>query len=442
MSIFWFAPIAITSLIVPSLVLGWFESRREARRISDGLRVRSQTRSGVAYVSNSIQKAQAKVLKTTQYLGIGLGLVGLVWGYIGTQETQSFLLAGILLVVYLNFTNSTLPQRMARWTLKRLVPHVLKHGGEAEVQDVLRAGWLVGKASFARMALEAHAQWRSPESIKAIADIPHIIHQQPWSKNREDDERSSTQLQLEVGWKGILHNFGFHKYLARSPWPGDLQRKAREEILFSRQMEEEFDPVRPDTVTRLLDNSLYWERVARAATQQDEEAFFDLVDHEAALEGTIERYFQDVFQVYPYLTQAYCESCRRWAIEYQAGRYTLPTCPECATAEYLRTDIKEVVGMVGSITVRRFEDGTLYWNLWDRTSDSVKLAEVDRIEVTSGRKMDYDWALAAIVEAFRNYHPDDRPRIPLHLPDSISLQTNTRKLIADFFVVHTPKTNH
>jgi len=104
-------------------------------------------------------------------------------------------------------------------------------------------------------------------------------------------------------------------------------------------------------------------------------------------------------------------------------------CPECGQIDALIPDVRKVVGVIGP-TVEGFEAPFHYHvALWDAEARKTRLAQVDEIVVRDGADFNYDWAVAAVIEALRNRFPSASQQLSYEVSPSLELSPNSRNLL-------------
>lgn len=124
----------------------------------------------------------------------------------------------------------------------------------------------------------------------------------------------------------------------------------------------------------------------------------------------------------------YCTRDRRWAEELNDKGWGYIACPVCRKTDALEKGIEKVVGVVGPlISTRELERGILELNLWDAENEKAQPAEINVFELRPGGDLNYDWAVAGVLEAQKNH---SKKPFQVKILEGVSLSTNSQRMLA------------
>lgn len=325
-------------------------------------------------------------------IGVGYALVGLA---LAPFPYGLLVVAGALLVYVVPLTimglgtNKRLLAMEKTFALEAAAQAVnLKtRDAEALLMDGLKEG-----SHYSLAAVVALRRLGTPESVRALeaaaADGPEGVRPAAaavlatWAPYRGGSKGADSQM-LESMLAAFVEARTKERLLQHR---GDAYAMAREELETQHQL-----------------------RIAA------EQALDDVTDQQIALK-----------QAFPAL---WCSACNARAVEVRRMLWLWVECRQCKGNADLVIGVKVAVGVLGPIPAGPHPDGELRVPLWDAKEKRALPAEIDVLEVVGGGDMDYDWAVAAVVETLGNQHWSFKYGIPCRLVGSPPLSANSLRIL-------------
>lgn len=129
----------------------------------------------------------------------------------------------------------------------------------------------------------------------------------------------------------------------------------------------------------------------------------------------------------------YCTRChKRPEVLKYAGDQYLP-CEVCSRHEAVQAGVGAVVGTLGGAPMSRRgqQQGTLYIDLWDDEAGRAVPAAIDRLELYASSSLNYDLALAAVLQVQENRFGNER-KVEVRRAAGIELLANSERALEVF----------
>lgn len=127
--------------------------------------------------------------------------------------------------------------------------------------------------------------------------------------------------------------------------------------------------------------------------------------------------------------QVYCKKCNARAERKTYEGWSWIRCRKCEDALDLVTGIAQVVGQIGGDDEWKVADGILKINLWDDAQRKVRIADIDALQIVGGKPIQYDWAIAAVVQSLQKQSANPDLKIAVRLSLDPPLDANSSRLL-------------
>jgi len=117
-----------------------------------------------------------------------------------------------------------------------------------------------------------------------------------------------------------------------------------------------------------------------------------------------------------------------------AEYFVCRTCGKNRQEQAFQTGIDQIIGVIGDFKKIKSAK-SLVVKLFSNTERQARNADIDRLEIHAGQKMDYDYAVNAVIIALSEDHNRPRPlsKVPVTLYGNPPLNENSRRLLAKEF---------
>ena len=83
-------------------------------------------------------------------------------------------------------------------------------------------------------------------------------------------------------------------------------------------------------------------------------------------------------------------------------------------------------------------EGILKINLWDDAQRQVRIADIDALQIVGGKPINYDWAIAAVVQSLQKQSANPNMKIPVRISFDPPLDANSQRLLKTVKRVDSP----
>lgn len=125
----------------------------------------------------------------------------------------------------------------------------------------------------------------------------------------------------------------------------------------------------------------------------------------------------------------YCKLCYARAEHHTYEGWEWINCRRCKQVHGLVPGIQEVVGQIGADEDWKVADGILKLNLWNDASRHVRIADIDALEIVGGKSIQYEWAIAAVVQSLQKQNADPEVKFPVRISLDPPLDANSHRLL-------------
>ena len=125
----------------------------------------------------------------------------------------------------------------------------------------------------------------------------------------------------------------------------------------------------------------------------------------------------------------YCKLCYARAEHHTYEGWEWINCRRCKQVHGLVPGIQEVVGQIGADEDWKVTDGILKLNLWNNASRQVRIADIDALEIVGGKSIQYEWAIAAVVQSLQKQSADPDVKVPVRISLDPPLDANSYRLL-------------
>ena len=320
------------------------------------------------------------------------------WSLVGIFIISQFLLPGPIWGKWLGILITT---GVGLNRMIRDLPYLVLNADEGALREEVKLGTVQGEKVRSESLIMGAAGSEEPTTL--LFSVEWLVKwRSPWA----------VQFLREIGEQSLNYEI---RNLCHSGYEG------------GRDLLEKEDPTHILSLRELVDQSLYWRRVAMSFQQKDEHLW-----RGTELEG-LEKDLVEAFQAQGELVAAhpfnYClDGDSRCEIsQIQGWKYVLGRLSQ----DYRNTVVGafKVVGRIGPKTPEKLHNGELRLNLWDPVQQTARAVELDELEVIKGEEINYDWAVSATIEVLQNRSTHGELRIEVNRDGEISLTPNTLNLL-------------
>ena len=191
---------------------------------------------------------------------------------------------------------------------------------------------------------------------------------------------------------------------------------------------EEADLISGNGFEKLAHHHGYWRRLNNASFETEQHGLLKYVDADLK-EDDLEQFFVRRQRAGMWYPQVICGQCRVHAQEFDLNNSkTEVKCPDCYSNAHLIMPIREIIGYIGRPHINPPERSISY-DVWEPESKTVHYFELDRLHIGHAENLNYEWAIAAIVEYYRNHLPPEHWPIKVSIEKGLELSRNSLNLL-------------
>jgi hypothetical protein len=122
----------------------------------------------------------------------------------------------------------------------------------------------------------------------------------------------------------------------------------------------------------------------------------------------------------------FCMDCHsRAKVVSESGWWWLE-CKTCKGYVDLESGVVKAIGVIGPVVDDSITDGEYRFEIWDFRTKNIIPADFEGLEITSGGKFDYDWAVSEVVQWLEQRGVG---KIPVRLHPEVNLQPNSLRIL-------------
>lgn len=125
----------------------------------------------------------------------------------------------------------------------------------------------------------------------------------------------------------------------------------------------------------------------------------------------------------------HCQNCQCFAIKEKQIEWSWVCCPKCNKSHTLDFFKDGIIGTIGIGKTHKSNSKLI--PLWNMASNKAEYAEINHLEIHGGQKIDYDWAVCAVIEKLQNNGGRIRG-LKIQLINSPKMTLNTMRLLKQF----------
>lgn len=191
---------------------------------------------------------------------------------------------------------------------------------------------------------------------------------------------------------------------------------------------ESADPISGYGFDKLAHHHEYWTRLNLASFQEEQHALLKYIDVDLK-EDDPEQFYVRRQRAGMWFPQVVCDKCHVHAQEFKlSGQQSEVKCPVCSSNAHLLMPIREIIGYIGRPHISPPERSVSY-DVWDPASKTVAYFELDRLHIGKAEHLNYEWAIAAVVEFYRNHLPPEHWPIKVSIEKGLELDRNSLNLL-------------
>ncbi len=316
------------------------------------------------------------------YLLIARGEVSFMRGFFTTVYT-------IPIVIMLFLRSSNMTDNIRQKGMIKMVKENFDEGDSAVIEDLLAALGQMGKVREQAVAVMGLEKWGSPESMDTVEEI-----------HRRLAFSDAKNVKEVVDLAKKVH--------------GDLSREIRS-----------LDINRTETFVPLVEKRIYWKRLAQASATPDPLALKKLMDPDL-LQYAPEQFFIRHHEMYHHQDEVMCTTCNTRMEVIHWAKIPMGRCRICHEVAPLARGARKIVGVIGPRPLDLDTDHNQIIDLWNAQDEVPRYADIDELHISAGADINYDWAIAAVVEQQVNERPEHFGSVELYLDPQIQLSNNAR----------------
>lgn len=246
----------------------------------------------------------------------------------------------------------------------------------------------------------------------------------------EDEKLQLSVVNRIMNWGSRWALLQLRESQSRSPFV-EVRHRARAGADSVRELLDSINHRRLGDLTSLVSRAGFWRRLGKTNHNRSERLL--LLSGAETPEKNEDPLFHafefqhELMAAYPHI---FCLADGTRTELVSEGGWKHIRCVTCKEANDLVPGVHRVVGHIGpQVDPILQPDGVLPVNLWNPNGDKSKAVAMDELVIAAGSDFNYDWAVSASLEAFRNRFPDYDRKIRVELDPRISLSTNTLNLL-------------
>ncbi len=373
--------------------LAWWQARRLFDQIND----LPQDAGIKTFVKKRIKISYRLMMLNNGGLTLSIAAMGVAfWSQLGYMEAIILVTAGgISGVMGILVAFSDQPDK---GILSRLLELIMEKGTDDQLGWVAEIAIASDKISIHDMGATVLKRWASPHALTLLKQKTPNTELYLYSQNKQSGDDSYVLASEFEEW--------IHK----------------------------FEPDQPENLLKIVEFSLYWTRVVGEIVP-DEDYELEALLAPLSLHYPVAHFIRQQHFFLHRLENLWCKHCLRRPKSYPLGEHSLVRCPECNRSEDIKGVYGRITGQIGGKVPESQTGKHLVVDLWDKSMEKVRLAEVDEIVAHPDPNINWELALVALAEGYQNSYPRENLPIDLYLPDSIELGTNARRVLESIFTI-------